>query len=113
MREAVARLEAAKAAYRRTVNEVDAAVRSTGVRLTMIGERTALFERALLPQAEQALRSTEEAYSAGTIGVLDLLDSEEMLLDVQLGLARLESDYMQALADMERAIGSAFPEERS
>ncbi len=113
VREAVARLEAAKAAYRRTVNEVDAAVRSTGVRLTMIGERIALFERALLPQAEQALRSTEEAYSAGTIGVLDLLDSEEMLLDVQLGLARLESDYMQALADMERAIGSAFPEERS
>ena len=113
VREAVARLEAARAAHRRTVNEVDAAVRSTGARLTMIGERIALFERALLPQAEQALRSTEEAYSAGTIGVLDLLDSEEVLLDVHLGLARLESDYMQALADMERAIGSAFPEERS
>ena len=112
-REAVARFEAAKAAHRRAVNEVDGAVRTAGVRLRMIGERIALFERALLPQAEQALRSTEEGYSAGTIGVLDLLDSEEMLLDAQLGLARLESDYMQALADMERAIGAAFPEERS
>ncbi|MDE0271960.1 MAG: TolC family protein [Gammaproteobacteria bacterium] len=112
-REAAARLQAAKAAYRRTVNEVDTQVRAAGVRLAMIGERIALFERALLPQAEQALHSTESAYSAGRIGVLDLLDSEEALLDARLELARLKSDYMQALADMERAIGSAFPEEWS
>ena len=112
-REAVARLQAAKAAYRRTVNEVDAEVRAAAVRLAMIGKRIALFERALLPQAEQALSSTESAYSAGRIGVLDLLDSEKALLDAQLELARLKSDYMQALADMERAIGSAFPGERS
>lgn len=112
-REAIARLQAAKAAHRRTINEVDAKVRATGVRLTMIGKRIALIERALLPQAEQALSSTESAYSAGRIGVLELLDSEEALLDAQLELARLKSDYMQALADMERAIGSAFPKEWS
>ena len=111
--EAAARLQAAKAAYRRTVNQVDTEVRAAGVRLTMIGERIALFQRALLPQAEQALRSTESAYSAGRIGVLDLLDSEEALLDARLELARLKSDYMQALADMERAIGAAIPEEWS
>ena len=112
-REAVARFEAAKAAYRHQVNDVDAKVRTAGVRLMMIGERIALLERALLPQAEHALRSTEAAYSAGSIGVVDLLDSEEVLLDAQLDLARLKSDYMQALADMERAIGAAFPEELS
>ena len=61
----------------------------------------------------RALRSTEEAYSAGTTGVLELLDSEEVLLDVRLGLARLETDYMKTLAEMERAIGSAFPLEES
>ena len=41
--------------------------------------------------------------------MLELLDSEEVLLDVRLGLARLETDYMKTLAEMERAIGSAFP----
>ena len=112
-REAVAHLEAAKAAYRRTVNEVDADVRNASVRLTMIGARIARFEKALLPQTEHAQRSTEAAYSAGTIGVLDLLDSEEALLDAQLELARLKSDYMQALAEMERAVGTAFPGEPS
>ena len=112
VQEASERVAAAKAAHQNVVNTLDAAVRSTGVRLRMTEEQIALFERALLPQAEQALRSTEEAYATGTTGVLALLDSEEVLLEVRLGLARLETDYMKALAEMERAIGSAFPEER-
>lgn len=112
VQEAIERVAAAKAVHQNVVNTVDAAVRAVGVRLRMTDEQIALFERALLPQAEQALRSTEEAYATGTTGVLELLDSEEVLLEVRLGLARLETDYMQALAEMEHAIGSAFPEER-
>lgn len=111
VREAAARLSAAEEAYRDAANGVSLGVRSMAFRLTTIEGQLALFERALLPQAEQALRATEEAYSGGVTGVLELLDSEEMLLDVRLGLARLQADYMKALAEMERAIGSAFPEE--
>ncbi|MDE2975155.1 MAG: TolC family protein [Gemmatimonadota bacterium] len=111
VREAAARLSAAEEAYRDAVDGVALAVRSTGFRLATIEGQLALFERALLPQAEQALRATEEAYSGGVTGVLELLDSEEVLLDVRLGLARLRADYMKALAEMERAVGSAFPEE--
>ena len=113
VRAASARRSAATETYRNVLNEVDVAVRSATFGLTMIEEQLALFKKALLPQAEQALRSTEEAYSTGTVGVLELLDSEEVLLDVRLGLARLESDYMKTLAEMERAIGSAFPLEDS
>ena len=111
VREAAALLSASEEAYRDEVNGVALAVRSTALRITTIGDQLALFERALLPQAEQALRATEEAYSGGVTGVLELLDSEEVLLDVRLGLARLRADYMKSLAEMERAIGSAFPEE--
>lgn len=111
VREAAASLTAAEEAYRDAANGVAFAVRSTAFRLTTVEGQLALFERALLPQAEQALRATEEAYSAGVTGVLELLDSEAVLLDVRLGLARMRADYMKALADMERAIGSAFPEE--
>ncbi len=109
VQEATERFSASKEAYRSSVNSVALSVRSVGFRLQTIAEQIDLFERALLPQADQALRSTETAYSTGTTGVLDLLDGERMLLDVRLGLARLESDYMKGLAEMERAIGSAFP----
>ena len=110
VQEAGAQLAAAGEAHRDVVNGVALAVRTTAFSLRTIEGQLALFERALLPQAEQALLTTEEAYSGGVTGVLELLDSEEVLLDVRLGLARLQADYMKALAEMERAIGSAFPE---
>ncbi len=112
VQEAAERFAASREAYRGVVNQLELAVRSIGFRLKTVEEQIALFERALLPQAEQALRSAETAYSTGTTGVLDLLDSERVLLDARLGLARLETDYMKALAEMERAVGTAFPEEK-
>ncbi len=101
---------ASQRGYRNTLNAAEAAVRRVGFRIQTLKEQISLFEKALLPQAEQALRSTEAAYSTGSLGVLDLLDSERTLLDVRLGLAQLNSDYMKSLAEMERAIGAPFPE---
>lgn len=99
---------ASREGYRSAVNAVEASVRAIGFRIQTLDEQIALFERTLLPQAEQALTSTEAAYSTGTVGVLDLLDSERVLLEVRLGLAQLTSDYMKALAEMERAVGTSF-----
>ena len=101
---------AARERYRSTVNQVEVSIRSVGFRARTIEQQIGLFEDVLLPQAEQALRSSEAAYSTGTLGILDLLDSERVLLEVRLGLAQFDSDYMKALAEMERAIGSPFPE---
>lgn len=111
VQEASERFTSARESYRSVVNILELSVRSISFRLATVEEQISLFERALLPQSDQALRSVEAAYSSGTAGVLDLLDSERMLLEVRLGQARLESDYMKALAEMERAIGTAFPEE--
>ena len=107
--EAGERFLAARESYRDLVNSVEVSVRSIGFRIGTIQNQIDLFENALLPQADQALRSSEAAYSTGTLGVLDLLDSERLLLEVRLGLAQLRSDYLKSLAEMERAIGAAFP----
>ena len=96
--------------YRSILNSVEASVRAVGFRIQTLEEQITLFERTLLPQAEQTLRSTETAYSTGTLGVLDLLDSERVLLEVRLGLEQLRSEYMKSLAEMERAIGAPFPQ---
>ena len=106
VREAAESVEQACAMYEGTVNDMERAVRSTLSRMRSTERQLALFEDALLPQTEQAMYSTEAAYSTGTAGVLDLLDGERKLLDVRLGLARLRTDYMKALADLERAVGS-------
>lgn len=108
--EATEEVLAAREAYRDTVNETERSIRSVEFRIRTVQEQLSLFERTLLPQVEQSLRSAEAAYSTGQLGVLDLLDSERVLLDVRLGLAQLLADYMKSLAEMERAIGAPFPE---
>lgn len=107
--EATEGLLAAREGYRDTVNETERIIRSVEFRIRTIQEQLSLFEGTLLPQADQSLRSAEAAYATGQLGVLDLLDSERVLLDVRLGLAQLHSDYMKSLAEMERAIGAPFP----
>jgi outer membrane protein, heavy metal efflux system len=96
--------------YRDAVNAVESSIRETGFHIGTLRNQMALFNTTLIPQAQQSLRSAEAAYSTGSLGVLDLLDSERVLLEVRLGLAQLTTDYMKSLADMERATGAPFPE---
>ena len=95
--------------YEAVQNEVEFAVRDQVVRLQTLRGQVRLFEDVLIPQAEEALRSTESAYQTGQAGVLDLLDSERVLLQVRLGNARQEADFQVALAELERAVGTRFP----
>ena len=95
--------------YEAVQNEVEFAVRDQVVRLETLRGQVRLFDTVLIPQAEEALRSTESAYQTGQAGVLDLLDSERVLLQVRIGNARQEADFLVALAELERAVGTRFP----
>ena len=68
-----------------------------------------LFERVLIPQTREALRSAESGYRNGQLGALELLDSERSLLETRVLQARHQADYLQALAEMERAVGTRYP----
>ncbi len=109
VREAVERFSSAKAAYRSAAGEMEAAIRSVAFRIETIARQIQLFKGTLLPQAEQAFRSTRDAYAAGLLGVSGLLDVQRLLVDARLGLARLRADHLQAMTDLERAIGSPVP----
>ena len=111
VREAAELAVAARAEYLDAVVEMDAAVRSTVFRLGTIERQAELYERALMPQAEQSLAATEAAYANGSVELTALLDAYRMLLEVRLGLARNTSDYWKGLADLEQAVGTSVPAE--
>jgi outer membrane protein TolC len=108
-REAAEGLSAERYKYSRIQNDVELQIRDSVVRLETLQRQLQLFDSALIPQAEEALRSTESAYETGQLGVLDLLDSERFLLELRLANARFRSDYLGALAALERAVGTRFP----
>ncbi len=97
-------------AYRSLIRQVEVSIRALGFRIQTLREQIGLFRRTLLPQAEQVLHSTEEAYATGRLGVLDLLDSERDLFQLRMGLAKLISDTMKSLAELERAVGVPYRE---
>ena len=90
-------------------NAMEFGVQDAVVRLETLDGQVDLFDTVLIPQAEEALLSTEAAYETGQLGVLDLLDSERMLLEVRLIRARYVSDFLVALTDLERAVGTSVP----
>ncbi len=108
--EAAETLLAQRSNYADILNEMEFSIRDQVVRLETLRDQVDLYENALIPQAEESLRSTESAYETGQLGVLDLLDSERVLLNVRLVNARYYSDSLIAFANLERALGTKFPE---
>ncbi len=86
-------------------NAMERGVQDAVVRLETLDRQVELLDTVLIPQTEEALRATEAAYETGQLAVLDLLDSERMLIGIRLMRARYVSDWLIALSDLERAVG--------
>ena len=113
LEEATERRLAAVERKRDITTMIDGALGELVERLRLSGEQVELFERVLLIQAEQSLRSAESGYAAGNLNSLDLLDAERVLLDVRTGIERARADHAIALARLEGAIGEPLGEDSS
>jgi len=99
--EALQRRLAAEEMRRATMAEIDGDLADLARRAPLIQEQVALFDKILTAQAEESLRSAETAYASGTVGALDLLDAERVLLGVRIAAARARTDLAVAAAKLE------------
>jgi outer membrane protein TolC len=65
----------------------------------------ALYRDAVLPKAEQALASSRQAYAAGQVAFVELIDSQRTLLDVRLMIAQARVEREKRLAEVEALAG--------
>lgn len=68
-----------------------------------------LYRDTLRPQARAALTATRAAYQTDRTDFLNLLDSQNTTLDVELSYYRTHSELETRLADLERAVGAPLP----
>jgi outer membrane protein TolC len=66
-----------------------------------------LYRDSLSPRAKQALRVTETAYRAGHASLLDLIDSQRVLLAFDTAYWRACRDHEQRLADLKALSGGS------
>jgi len=70
-----------------------------------------LYRDTLRPQAQATLRATSAAYQTDQTDFLNLIDSQNTVLDVEYSYFRALAEFDSRIADLERAIGAALPRE--
>lgn len=66
-----------------------------------------LYEKTLIPKAEQAQRATVTTFEAGKSDFLSLIDVERTLLEFQLNYEKARTDKARSQAHIERLLGVA------
>jgi outer membrane protein TolC len=94
---------------RRAEDLVRRDVRQAFLRAKTAGILHALSTSTHLPHADQALRTAEAAYVAGTSDLTALLDTLRTVTQVQREHVEALATLARARADLERAIGSDLP----
>jgi outer membrane protein TolC len=70
-----------------------------------------IYRDTLRPQARAALHATSAAYQTDQTDFLNVIDSQNTLLDVEYSYYRALAEFDSHVAELERAIGTAIPRE--
>jgi outer membrane protein TolC len=91
---AVAQAErtAAEAQLNDAVNALESSLKMALFNYEDAARKQRLYRDTLIPQARQSLKIAEEAYAAGKVEFINLIDAERLLLMFQLGLEKAEQD---------------------
>lgn len=105
VKEAIANLEEAKAAYQAMKNKAIAEVKDLYAKIEISKNKINLYQTNLIPILEGSINSSLTAFRSGESDFMMLLDSERMLIETKMGYYKALVDYNMNLADLERALG--------
>ncbi|TYO98252.1 outer membrane protein TolC [Geothermobacter ehrlichii] len=103
--EADSAVRMARAQYEQFLNQVDFRLADAYARMAKNRDLIELYEKGLLPQAEQAYRASMAAYQVGKVEFLSLLDALMKLYRFQIDHERAVSEYQVSLAELETEAG--------
>ena len=69
-----------------------------------------LYRDTLRPQAEATFKAAAAAYQHDRTDFLNLIDSQNMMLDVQSSFYRASAEFDSRVAELERAVGTTLPQ---
>jgi cobalt-zinc-cadmium efflux system outer membrane protein len=110
-RQADAVTEVAQADLEARTSAVFLDVRQAQIEIAAAEKRTKVYRDTLLPQAETAFKAATAAYQNNRGEFSALIESQNLLIDIQTALYKALSARDAGIADLERAIGTALPAE--
>lgn len=110
IKEAIADLEQAEAAYTAMKNRALAETKDMATKTEIAKSKIELYRKSLIPLLEGSINSSVAAFSSGKGELMTLLDSERMLIETRIDYYGALVDYNTNLADLERIVGLELTE---
>ena len=88
-------------------------IREAQISVLAAQKRVKLYRDTLLPQAEAAFKASAAAYQNNRGEFANLIDSQNLLLDIQAACFKASAASDAGIAELERAIGAAIDVARS
>jgi outer membrane protein TolC len=85
-------------------------IRQAQVQVLAAQRRVKLYRDTLLPQADAAFKASSAAYQNNRSDFLNLIDSQNLLLDIQTAYYKAAAEGDAGLAQLERAVGAPLSE---
>lgn len=105
IKEAVSRKSSAEIRQQSLRQTVEREVESAHWRLTSAEKSLDIYAREIMPQLNENLKLTQEAYRLGEIGILALIEEQKKFTEVNEGHLTALHDRNSALAQLETAVG--------
>jgi len=112
VKEAIANLEEAQAAYLAMKNRAIAEVKELSTKVKIAQNKINLYKDTQIPLLKGSIEVSRSAYLSGKGNIMMLLDSERMLVEAKMDYYRSLVEYHINLADLERAVGVDLSEVR-
>lgn len=108
VKEAIANLEEAEAAYQDMKNKALAETRDLVARIEIAKNKVKLYQSDLMPILENSIAVSLAAFQTGKGDFLALLDSQRMLIETKMDYFKAVVEYNMNLADLERNVGTVL-----
>jgi len=105
VKEAIANLEEAEAAYQAMKNKALFQTKALATKVSIAKNKIDLYKDNEIPLLESSIESSLSGYRAGKGDIMMLLDNERMLIETKMNYYKALVEYNMNLADLERTIG--------
>lgn len=109
VREEQARRQAAHDAYQSALTQLNAAIKDRFVKLQRLEQQIKLFDKGVIPQAQQAVAAALSAYQVGALEFTRLYQSQIAAYDAEMKLQEYLKDAEENWVELEWLVGQELP----
>ncbi|MFA4842585.1 MAG: TolC family protein [Candidatus Omnitrophota bacterium] len=105
IKESIANLEEAEAAYQVMKNKAFSETKELFTRIEIAKNKVSLYKSTQIPLLEGSIQASLSAYQSGNGDIMMLLDSQRMFIETKMNYYKALVEYNMNLADLERTVG--------